>query len=348
MSNYKDREREYITKIEKTPLPSNTKEYLTEYIQAMSFRHSPVTRYNYLLDVIMFLDYLENPTIERLAEMKTRNFDKYLMYLTDYETKNGTRSYNKNISLKRRLSALRSFYDYLARTYDDESDLGKKLQVAYAQIQKVMLPKLVTKKVITYMDKEEMRSFRSEVENASSLSKTSQKFHEHTKIRDVAIMDLFLSTGIRVSELVNLDVKDIDMEHYSFICIRKGGFPDLIYFSDTAAESLREWLRIREDFISDTSTENDKKALFLSLKHHRMTDRAIRYLVSKYSENSVPQKKISPHKLRATFATALYTETRDIYAVATSLGHSSVNTTKQYYAHISEDIKQENRNKIEL
>lgn len=344
MSNYKERERKYISAIEKTELPSNTEDEVRRYIQTMSFRLSASSRYQYLCDLITFLKYFDNPTLEELSSLTQRDFDDYLLYLKDYEKDDGNRGGNNNPALKRKLSGVRSFYDYLARTYDDNENI----QLAFSRISKVILPKHTRKKVITFMDREEKKNFRHVVETADVLTEKQKVFHEHTGVRDKAICDLLLATGLRLSEVSNLDVSDVDLEKKNLICIRKGGFADKIYFSDEAAESLEDYLMIRDTFITEVSTENDRKALFLSIQHHRMGDQAIRNMIEKYAKVAVPQKHITPHKLRATFATELYSETRDIYAVAEQLGHKNVETTKNYYAQISEEIKKENRNKIKL
>ena len=89
-------------------------------------------------------------------------------------------------------------------------------------------------------------------------------------------------------------------------------------------------------------------ALFLSLQKKRISVRAVEKLVKKYSECSTPLKKITPHKLRSTYGTALYEQTGDIYVVAEVLGHKDVNTTKKHYASISDNIKRSVANKVKL
>lgn len=89
-------------------------------------------------------------------------------------------------------------------------------------------------------------------------------------------------------------------------------------------------------------------ALFLSLKKNRISIRAVENLVKKYSRIIAPLKKISPHKLRSTYGTQLYRETKDIYVVADVLGHKDVNTTKKHYAAISEDIRRSVAGKVKL
>lgn len=164
--------------------------------------------------------------------------------------------------------------------------------------------------------------------------------------RDVAILTLFLGTGIRISECVGLNLKDVDFETNSFKVVRKGGNEAILYFSDEVASALKQYISDRNQRL-----ENAKKqetALFLSLQDSRISVRAVQNLVKKYSSIAAPLKKISPHKLRSTYGTALYRETKDIYVVADVLGHKDVNTTKKHYAAISNDIRREAANKVKL
>jgi site-specific recombinase XerD len=147
---------------------------------------------------------------------------------------------------------------------------------------------------------------------------------------------MFLGTGIRNSELVGLNVDDINFEDYSFVVTRKGGNRTILYINEEVATALKEWLKHRSQ-IKDL--DPNEKALFLSLQNKRITTRAIQLLVKKYAKVVTPLKKITPHKLRSTFGTNLYNETGDIYLVADFLGHSDVNTTKKHYAAMSEEVR---------
>ena len=102
---------------------------------------------------------------------------------------------------------------------------------------------------------------------------------------------------------------------------------------EEVADTLRQYLQ--EDRLM---AETDDPALFLSLQNKRISTRAVEVLVKKYSKIITPLKKITPHKLRSTYGTNLYRETKDIFVVAEVLGHKDVNTTKRHYAAMSEDI----------
>ena len=153
-------------------------------------------------------------------------------------------------------------------------------------------------------------------------------------VRDTAILTLFLGTGIRISELVGLNDESIDFSNNSFVVTRKGGNKAILYFSEEVGDALAAYLAQKEE---DPQIPADEHALFLSMQYRRITVRAVENLVKKYAKIVTPLKKITPHKLRSTYGTALYRETGDIYIVADVLGHRDVNTTRKHYAAITED-----------
>ena len=173
------------------------------------------------------------------------------------------------------------------------------------------------------------------MDTGNGLSAKQQQFHKKTRIRDVAILTLFLGTGIRISELVGLNTEDIDFNSNAFVVTRKGGNRTILYFGDEVKAALEEYLVERN---GDDAVKNEP-ALFLSLRKKRISTREVQDLVKKYAKIVSPLKKITPHKLRSTFGTNLYRETGDIYVVADVLGHKDVNTTKKHYAAISDDIR---------
>ncbi|MBQ9715944.1 MAG: tyrosine-type recombinase/integrase, partial [Clostridia bacterium] len=156
---------------------------------------------------------------------------------------------------------------------------------------------------------------------------------------------LMLGTGIRVSECVGLNLDDIDFKINGISITRKGGNQVVLYFSDEVKLALVEWLEERE---RNNKVDPSEQALFLSLQNKRISVRAVQKLVKKYAKITTPLKKITPHKLRSTYGTALYRETQDIYIVADVLGHRDVNTTKKHYAAISDDIRREAALKVKL
>ena len=179
----------------------------------------------------------------------------------------------------------------------------------------------------------ENEGIESKVEFGNKLSEHQQKYHEKTKIRDLALLTLMLGTGIRVSECVGLDITDVDFDYDRIKIVRKGGYESYVYFGQEARESLIQYLREREEILPVAGHEN---ALFLSSQRKRISVRSVENLVKKYAQITTPLKKITPHKLRSTYGTNLYQQTSDIYLVADVLGHKDVNTTKKHYADIDE------------
>ena len=168
-----------------------------------------------------------------------------------------------------------------------------------------------------------------QVEAGEKLTKSQLKYHEKTRLRDVALLTLLLGTGIRVSECVGIDIDDIDFDNNGLNIHRKGGYNTIIYFPDEVREALLDYLEQRKLTIPCEGHEN---AFFLSLQNKRISVRAVENLVKKYARNVTTLKKITPHKLRSTFGTNLYKESGDIYLVADVLGHKDVNTTRKHYA----------------
>ena len=144
-------------------------------------------------------------------------------------------------------------------------------------------------------------------------------------MRDVAILTLLLHTGIRVSEMVGIDLQDIDWNERRIKIFRKGRKEQYVYFNEPVHEALEDYIENERKVASE-----DMNALFISRKGQRISVRAVERLVKKYTASAVPMKRITPHKLRSTFATNLYEETGDIYVTSDALGHSSLETVKKY------------------
>ena len=185
-----------------------------------------------------------------------------------------------------------------------------------------------------------------QAQSGDKLTKTQQKFQKITAKRDFAILSLFLGTGIRVSECVGININDVDLENNAFIVTRKGGNQVVLYFPPEVAEALADYLSER---LETEALPGHEQAFFLSLQRRRITQRAVQNLVKKYAAVAAPLKsRISPHKLRSTYGTALYRETGDIYLVADVLGHKDVNTTKKHYAAMDDQRRRRAAGAVKL
>ena len=326
-------------------LKSELPYFCSEFFVGVENQTTPLTRLNYAYDLRIFFHYLathapqfhgrqaKQISLMDLNMLTATEIENFMEYLSVYEFRGKT--YRNNEKAKsRKLSTLRSFFSYFFK----KEKLDKNIT------DKVDLPKLHEKQIVR-LEVDEMVNLLDMAETGFALTPTQQAFHRHTESRDYAIITLLLGTGIRVSECVGLDVDDIDFTINGFKVIRKGGAHVVLYFSDEVAKALKAYLADRAEIKDLPPTE---RALFLSLQKKRISTRAVQNLVKKYSSLVTPLKNISPHKLRSTYGTNLYRETKDIYVVADVLGHKDINTTKRHYAAMTEDVRRDAANKVKL
>lgn len=318
--------------------------FCEDYLRGVENRTSTLTRLNYVYDLRIFFDFLCRKkfrnsktipalTLEDLEQVSDTDLEIFLSYLSNYTFHNKRLSCDERAKA-RKLSTVRSMYKYF---------FNKGL-IEINQTTKVATPKLHEKEIIR-LEGNEISSILDVAEDGNGLSKHATGYHEKTKIRDTAILTLFLGTGIRISELVGLNNESIDFTNNSFVVTRKGGNQAILYFSEEVGDALAAYLAQKEN---DPRVPGEEHALFLSLQYRRITVRAVENLVKKYAKIVTPLKKITPHKLRSTYGTALYRETGDIYIVADVLGHRDVNTTRKHYAAITEDHRRSVASAVKL
>jgi site-specific recombinase XerD len=301
---------------------------------------SPLTRLEYAYDLRTFFDFLTNEIAEFHGK-QAPNFDKvdiatievfhvelYMDFLAKGEA---TSTQNAAKTIARKISCLRAFFKYLF----------KRDEIAANIMQKIDSPKPREKPIIR-LDSGEVSRILGVASDGLGLTDGQRRFHKVTGLRDETIIALFLSTGVRISELVGLNVGDIDMERGSFKVTRKGGDQVILYMSEELKDQLDLYMG------GEFERMNKDEPLFMSLQNKRISVRAVQDLVKKYAKLAAPLKNISPHKLRSTFGTNLYKATKDIYIVADVLGHRDVNTTKKHYAAISDDVRKEAASKVKM
>ena len=204
---------------------------------------------------------------------------------------------------------------------------------------------MIRDQAIIRLEPDEVAKLLDVVQEGDGLTEAQKKYHKRTQARDLAILTLFLGTGIRISELVGIDMDDINFSANEFSVLRKGSKQDILVFGDEARSALLDYLLERERI---TPQAGHEEALFLSLQNRRISVRAVENLVKKYAQLVTPLKNISPHKLRSTYGTTLYRETGDIYLVADVLGHKDVNTTRRHYAATSQDNRRKAARVVKL
>lgn len=313
---------------------STLPDFCRDYFRAIDTTTTTKTRISYAYDIRIFFQFLldTNPAfkdrtlrdfkVDVLDQIKAVDLEEYMEYLKVYQSKDKTET-NGERGLKRKISALRSFYAYYYKRELIHTNPTVLIDV----------PK-IHQKTIVRLDTDEVAMLLDYIEHCGeSLSGQKRVYYEKTKERDLALVTLLLGTGIRVSECVGLDIEDVDFKNNGIRVTRKGGNEMIVYFGDEVAKALKNYLEVRSGI---TPIAGHEHALFYSTQRRRMGVQAVENLVKKYAREVTTAKKITPHKLRSTYGTALYQETGDIYLVADVLGHKDVNTTRKHYAAIDE------------
>lgn len=320
--------------------------FCKDYFRAIDTTTTAKTRISYAYDIRIFFQFLldENPafkdhamtdfTVDVLDQIKAVDLEEYQEYLKLYQSGDKTET-NGERGLKRKISALRSFYAYYY----------KREMIHTNPTVLIDVPKIHEKSIIR-LDTDEVAMLLDYIEHCGdTLTGQKRVFYEKTKERDLAIVTLLLGTGIRVSECVGLDIEDVDFKNNGIKVTRKGGNEMVVYFGPEVEKALKRYLEVRENIIP---LEGHEHALFYSAQRRRIGVQAIENLVKKYSQQITTTKKITPHKLRSTYGTALYQETGDIYLVADVLGHKDVNTTKKHYAAIDDARRRQAAKAVKL
>ncbi len=320
--------------------------FCTDFFRGIEPRTSARTRLAYAYDLKTFFDFLKqaNPELKSkklrdlplslLDEIKLMDLEEYMGYLKCYSTEKREDLMNTERGIMRKVSTVKSFYNYFYRTERIQNNPASLLQ----------LPKIHEKEIIR-LDVDEVARFLDEVEDGECLTEKQKAYHAKTKLRDLAMMTLLLGTGLRVSECVGLNINDVDFRNGGLRIHRKGGKEVIVYFGAEVEYALQDYLSEREHIVPE---EGSEEALFLSMQRKRINVRSVEKMVKKYAQLVTPLKKITPHKLRSTYGTNLYRETGDIYLVADVLGHSDVNTTKKHYAALEDERRRSARNKVQL
>lgn len=322
----------YITEINKLP------DYCRRYFDAMQDKFTAATKYVYAVDLKIFFEWLSaqlnkekalDVTLEDLSSLTEDDINSYLSYLSEYEYE-GKVYANTAAGKSRKITTLRSFFKYFKRR-----ELISKNVMEYIEIPKVR------KKEIVILSPDEQQNIFDVAEKGSNKSERAKKFHEKTVKRDLAILTLFLGTGIRVSELVNINDQDIDFKEQRILIVRKGGNQQFVYFGNEVSAALLEYMEDERPTLLGYKNGNDipvDSPVFISLKHQRITTRMVEIIIKNYAKAVIPSSvKITPHTLRKTYGTMLYYQYKDIYLTQKALGHTTPQTTIKYYTKFDEE-----------
>ena len=299
--------------------------YLTQFLEHLEIERNrsqkTVENYNFYLS--RFLDWLgKDATAKDITDESVRKFRLWLNRFTDShgeELKKNTQNYH--------LIALRSFLKYLA-----------KKDITTLASEKIELMKMPDREV-SFLDSDDItRILQAPIKNISKKSLDKENGTGQTLLlayRDKAILELLFSTGLRVSELSNLEKEDINLKRDEFTVLGKGGKSRVVFLSDEAKIWLQKYLDTRKDMNTYMFISHDKR--FGKQKDHDepLTPRSIQRIVQKHALEAGITKKVTPHTMRHSYATDLLQNGADIRSVQSMLGHSSITTT-QIYTHITD------------
>lgn len=326
--------------------------YIEQFINYKLPDLSPSSLVEYIRDYETFLKWLMSEGLSsasalkevqllELETLKMESIDNYRMFLSTYKPERNNRT-----TISRKLSSLRSLFHYLSQIAEDDDfyPLLKRNVMAKVSIKRTHKPKDTAAKLEgKLLQENEIVEFLGfvKVNYGVEVARNKQAIYSYelNKTRDACIISLILHSGLRVSELVNLNVDDLDLKKKLCYVYRKGKNDDTfktpVYFRQDAIDDLQHYLALRETRYKAPKRE---KALFLAIANgsregSRMTKRAIQAMVIKYAKR-FGKPYLSVHKLRHSFATDYYLQ-NDIYKTQEQLGHASPETT-QIYAHLTD------------
>ena len=265
------------------------------YDYLLTKNYSDNTILSYVNDLYYFYLFVKKD-LNLVKEEDIRDYLEYLNLKKD-----------KSTSVSRKISTFKSFYKFLyLNGYIDKKEYPLS-KISYPKTEK-KLPKF-----IYYNDLLEMISESSKGKDG---------------LRDRLIIEMLYATGVRVSELVNIKINDIDFNNRRIIVCGKGNKERIVYYGEYAMKVLNEYLNTRENI--------DNQYLFLNNRGEKLTDRGVRYIIDNIMKNLSVKTHVTPHVLRHTFATDMLNNGCDIKVVQELLGHSSLKTT-EVYTHVTND-----------
>lgn len=322
---------------------NNLPKFMKDYFIYLKGSVAVSTRLAYLEDIQFFTSYLvemqeltnakdiKDITLDEFNNIKARDVN---MFLGDYcsryykQSKNNTLIFeNNNRALARKKSSLSTLFKFLYRNDQLENNITDGFNP-------IKLPK-PQPDAIKRLEIDEVAKMLESVENGQGLTDKEKVYWKKTKLRDKAILALFVTYGLRLNELRELNISSFNFSRGEFMIYRKRGKEVLMPINNTCELVIKDYI-YNERTQSELLDDKNKDALFLSLQNKRMNPKSIRQLVKKYTSISMEtsrEKGYSPHKLRATAATSLIQNGFSIYDVQNLLDHDNVTTTQLYAAH---------------
>ena len=281
----------------------NNKE-LNDYLEHLKYEknYSDYTIENYKHDIIEYLEYLNSENL-KFKDIEYSDIRFFLMYLKDTKKDNNT-------SINRKLSSLRGFYKYLANN-----------NIVKTNVFGLVNGPKKSKKLPRYFEYNELEELFNVPDTRTPLGQ-----------RDSLILEMLYATGVRVGELVNIKVNDIDLGRRNIIILGKGNKERYVTYGEYCEDILNTYLNNGRVILNQKQSDY----LFLNNNGGRLTDRGVRFILDKLIQKTSINKNISPHMIRHSFATHLLNEGCDLLTVQKLLGHESIKAT-QIYTHVTTD-----------
>ena len=332
--------------------------YITEFIEYKGRKSSEHTLLDYCRDFEIFFHWLvaeaiipgpvKDITLEALEQLRAKD-------ITSFETHCTIQRGNAKDTVARRVAALKSLFHYLSQIAEDDNmypylkrNVMAKIDVVREKHSEDEKAEQIAGRILVNDEINFFREFvASEYAKLVQNSKRIYNAHIRNRERDVAIISLILGSGLRVSEVVSLDMDKIDWNKQHVLIKRKGSKHEKVVFSDVALQDLLDYRLIREERYHPDKSE---KAFFLSSatrtgKANRFSKSSAQKMVEKYAE-AFGKGDLTIHKLRHTFATQHYKTNKDIATLKRQLGHSNINTT-MIYTHVFDNTLKDSVNKAD-
>lgn len=277
---------------------------ISDYLDYLKYQknYSDYTILSYKEDIDEFFSYLSREGLE-YKSIEYGDLRFYLMYLKDEKS-------DDNSSINRKLSSLRGFYKYLANE-----------GIVNTNVFSLVNGPKKSKKLPRYFEYNELEELFNVCCNNTPLGQ-----------RDLLLLEMLYATGVRVGELVNIKVKDIDRGRRNIIILGKGNKERFVTYGDYCSDALDQYLD--DGYLRLNIEKSDY--LFLNKNGGNLTERGVRYILDELIKKTSINKKISPHMIRHSFATHLLNEGCDLLTVQKLLGHESIKAT-QIYTHVTTD-----------
>ena len=327
---------------------SQMPDFVTEYIVEYYTGESINTQIGYAIDIRVFLNYLKAEvfpdikdikdfTIDYINKIRVSDLISFKAYLREYSQESYTatgkpvvRIYkNSAFGINRKMSAVRGMFIYLYKTEQIKENITDK--VDFAKLHHKIKKRLTSQETFALLD----------------VIYSGEKYYEgrmlseynNRKLRDIAIFTTYLGTGIRVSELINIKIEDIDLYTNTVIVTRKGGDQQEIFLPQQVKETIEEYLMSEKEKREQIQSGN----LFLSRNKKPFTAAGIEKLLKGYCQTVgiTNPDKARPHALRRTFACQLLEDGVDIKMVAELLGHKNIEVTHKYYAQYNSKARKD-------